>query len=216
MKRPTSGWSFPACIRAFEYAAEHAGELGAQRVIVFTDSQYVYDCHRLAAAWRGNGWQNRDGRPIENVDLWRRFLAVRQGVRVRVDIRWKKGKTSPILKEVDRAAKAAGKNPRRRDFGFRSGKIARSMAPAGSASLYPADGGEATIRVYRTALIGKTSNKIFFDLLDKSTGAYIGKFVAYAPPAIAGELHRQHSYRVRFNANPRHPRIEELAGEAPI
>jgi hypothetical protein len=44
------------------------------------------------------------------------------------------------------------------------------MAPAGSASLYPADGGEATIRVYRTALIGKTANKIFFDLLDERTG----------------------------------------------
>lgn len=121
-----------ACIRAFEYAAEHSGELGAQRVIVFTDSRYVCECHPLAAAWRGNGWKNRNGRPIENVDLWRRFLAVRQKVRVRVDIHWKRGKTSPILNEVDRAAKAAGKNPRRPDFGFRTGKIARSMAPADS------------------------------------------------------------------------------------
>lgn len=128
----------------------------------------------------------------------------------------KGAKTSPILKEVDRAAKAAGKIPRRPDFGFRTGKIARSMSPTGSASLYPADGGEATIRVYRTALIGKTANKIFFDLLDESTGAYTGKFVAYAPPAIAGELHRQHTYRVRFNANPRPPRIEELTGEASV
>lgn len=125
-------------------------------------------------------------------------------------------KTSPILKEVDRAAKTAGKNPRRRDLGFRTGKIARSMALVGSASLYPADGGKATIRVYRTALIGKTANKNFFDLLDESTGTYTRKFFAYAPPAIAGELHRQHSYRVSFNANPRHPRIKELAGEAPV
>jgi hypothetical protein len=122
---------------------------------------------------------------------------------------------SAILWRPAGAAKAAGKNPRRRDFGFRTGKIARSKALAGSASLYPAGGGEATIRIYRTALIGKTANKIFFDLLDESTGTYSEKFFAYAPPAIAGELHRQHSYRVRFNANPRHPRIEELAGEAP-
>lgn len=43
------------------------------------------------------------------------------------------------------AGKAAGKNPRRRDFGFRTGKIARPMAPADSASLYPADGGEAML-----------------------------------------------------------------------
>ncbi|MFP5210292.1 MAG: RNase H family protein [Acidobacteriota bacterium] len=204
-----------ACIRAFEYAAEHAGELGVGRVIIFTDSQYVYDCHRLAAAWRGGGWKNRDGRPIENVDLWRRFLAVRQKIRLRVDIQWRKGKTTPILKQVDRAAKAAGKNPRRRDFGFRGGKIARSMAPAGSASMYPADGGEATIRVYRTELIGKTANKISFTLLDESTGIYARKFFAYASPPIAGELHRQHCYRVRFNSNPRHPQIEELTGETP-
>lgn len=80
-----------ACIRAFEYAAEHAGEPGAERVHVFTDSRYVCECHPIAVAWRSNGWKSRDGRPIENGDLWRRFLAVRQ--RVRVDIHWKKGKT---------------------------------------------------------------------------------------------------------------------------
>jgi len=195
-----------ACIRAFEYVAEHGQAFAVERVMIFTDSLYVYDNYKQAGEWRKNDWKNRYGKPIENPDLWKRFLSVRSKVNVRTEIHWKKGKKSPILKAVDRAAKEAAKNPRKIDRGFRGGKVARSKVLGGSSSMYVANGQCVTIRVYRSGIIGKTDHKITFDVFDDGVASYVQKCHAYADVAIASQLHRQHCYRVRFNA-------EELIAE---
>ena len=204
-----------ACIRAFEYLTEHGEALGVERVFIVTDSLYLYDNWQRAVAWRRNGWKNSHGRPIENSDLWRRFLSVRKQVRLRTDIEWQKGKKSPIRKTVDRAAKAAGKDPRRDDYGFRGGKIARSFARSGSASMYPARSQLAMIRVYRSALLRKSGHKITFDVFNDDQGVSVYKHFAYAEAAVANQLHRQHCYEVRFNSNPQFPQIEEILKEQP-
>ncbi len=202
-----------ACIRAFEYVADQGYALRVQRVIIVTDSLYVYNNYNRAAEWRRNAWKNLSGRPIENSDLWKRFLSVRLKVSVRTEIHWKKGKKSLVLKAVDRAAKEAGKNPQRIDRGFRAGKVASSKVPGGSSSMYVANGQCATIRVYRSGMIRKTGHKIMFDVFDDDAASYVQKCHAYAGVAIAAQLHRQHCYRVRFNTDPRHPLIEELIAE---
>jgi ribonuclease HI len=204
-----------ACIRALEYVAEKGRALAVQRVLIVTDSLYVYDNHNRVAAWRANKWLNFAGRPIENSDLWKRFLSARQNVRVRTELIWKKGKKSPILKLVDRAAKNAGKSPQSFDRGFRGGKVAKSKVTGGSSSMYVANGQNETIRIYRSGMIRKTAHKITFDLFDKVAGSYIEKCHAYVCADIAGQLHRQHCYRVRFNRDPRHPMIEALIEELP-
>lgn len=134
---------------------------------------------------------------------------------MRTDIVWTKGKKSPILKAVDREAKLAGKNPRKLDFGFRSGKVARSKVSGGSSSMYEAHGQEATIRVYRSMLIGKSDHKIIFDLFSDAAGLFVQKCFVYAALSIAADLHRQHCYRVKFNDDPRHPQIVALVEEVP-
>lgn len=126
-----------ACIRAFEYLAEKGSALAIQRVLIVTDSLYVYDNHNRVAAWRANKWLNFAGRPIENSDRWKRFLSARQNVRVRTELIWKKGKKSPTLKLVDRAAKNAGKSPQSFDRGFRGGKVARSKVTGGRCTANP-------------------------------------------------------------------------------
>jgi ribonuclease HI len=92
-----------ACIRALEYVAEKGTSLGVERVVIVTDSQYVNEYYKQAATWRSNRWRTLAGRPVENSDLWKRFLSVRHGIRIRTDIIWKKGKKTPTLKLVDRA-----------------------------------------------------------------------------------------------------------------
>lgn len=136
-------------------------------------------------------------------------------MRVRTELIWKKGKKSPTLKFVDRAAKNAGKSPQSFDRGFRGGKVARSKVTGGSSSVYVANGQNETIRIYRSGMIRKTAHKITFDSFDKDTGSYIQKCHAYVCADIAGQLHRQHCYRVRFNRDRRHPMIEELVEELP-
>ena len=204
-----------ACIEALEYVSKHGRALGVSRVIIVTDSIYVYENYKRADEWRANGWKTSAGRPLENPDLWKEFLTARSKVRIRTDIQWRKGKKSSTLKLVDRTAKAAGKAPRKFDRGFRGGKVARSKVSGGSSSLYPANGQIEIIRVYRSAIIRKSDHKITFDLFDAVASRYAQKHHGYAEPSVAAQLHRQHCYRVRFNSDPRYPFIEEIIEELP-
>jgi hypothetical protein len=135
---------------------------------------------------------------------------------LRTDIEWQKGKKSLILKAVDRAAKAAGKNPRRDDYGYRGGKTSRRpYVRFGSASVYPARGQLAIVRVCRSGLVPRSGYKITFDVFSDDSGIFVKKFFAYTEVGIASELHRQHCYEVRFNSNPQYPQIEEIIQEHP-
>jgi ribonuclease HI len=202
-----------ACIRAYEYVAAKGSALGVQRVLIVTDSLYIANNCKRITTWRANKWCNPSGRPLENSDLWKRFLSVQARVKVRTDIVWKKGKKSPTLKMVDRAAKAAGRSPKNFDRGFRGGKVARSKVVGGSASLYAARGKHEIIRIYRSGLIRKTGHKITFDLYDELSAMYSQKCFAYTDVKIASELHRQHCYRVKFNDDPKHPVILSIIEE---
>ena len=84
-----------ACIWAHEWARENADSLKVERVQIITDSQYVHKFWKYADVWRRNGWRKASGAPIENSDLWREFLSVRNKRSVRRDIEWFKGKKSP-------------------------------------------------------------------------------------------------------------------------
>ena len=199
-----------ACIKAFEYIREQGFQLGVQRVLIVTDSLYICRYYSHAIFWKQNRWRNDAGKPIENQDLWDEFLSARSKVKLRTEIIWKKGKMSSILKEVDRLAKAAAAHPWELDRGFRGGKVGRSKVAGGRAStLFPARGQEAVIRIYRSGLVGRDGHKIYFDLYSEEKQDFSEKFTAYAKPEQAGELHRGHRYRVRFNAEPRCPVIEE-------
>jgi ribonuclease HI len=149
-----------ACIRSLEYVRDKAASMGVERVQIFTDSKYVSENQSMPVVWRRNGWKTRYGKPVENSDLWRRFLTVRPQGKVRVDIGWCKGKKSPILKSVDKSAKAAGKSPLKPDRGFRSGKVGRSQKPGMASSLFAAKGQMQVIRIYKSSLIRKSDHKI--------------------------------------------------------
>ena len=204
-----------ACIRALEYVAEKGNALQVERVLIIIASKYVDNSHKMAHIWRHNDWRTAAGRPIENPDLWKKFLSVRGRVKIRTEILWRKGKKTSLLKKVDRAAKEASKSPSKEDRGFRTGKIARSKVLGGSSSLFPAGGQEETIRVYRSAMIRKTGHKVYFDLFDDASGTFTGKFTAYVTGEQISALHRGHSYRVQFNCDTQHPQIVSILDTPP-
>lgn len=206
-----------ACIRAFEYVREHGRALGVERVQIITDSKYVHDCFFIADKWRKNGWRNLDSKPVENRDLWKRLLSIRGKTTVRTELLRMRGKTSPILKSVDKAAKAAAAQPWDVDRGFKGGKVGRSKAGSGrAASLFSAHGQEAVIRIYRTRLLGRSDHKIYFEVRDEQSGEILEKASAFASADVAVDLHRHYSYRVSFNANPKYPIIERIIEELPL
>ena len=183
------------------------------RVQIVTDSLYVFNNQNMPSTWRRNGWKTNDGRPVDNSDLWKRFLTLRPTCKVRTHIIWRKGNKSPILKSVDKAAKAAGKSPTKEDRGFRAGKIGKSKLTGGSSSLFPAKGQDQVIRIYRSSLIRKTGHRVYFDVFDEASGQYREKCRAHSSKALVGELHRGHNYRVRFNNDARNPIIVAILEE---
>jgi len=216
-KRPrTIEWN---CVPAFVRWSTCAEVFrsGVSRVIVITDSLYLHDCLRRAPYWKKQKWLSLDGRPIENSDLWDEIVSLRPKLRIPHAIQWSKGKTSPILKEVDRRAKDAAKSPTEVDWGFRGGKVARSKAKIKRAStLFPAHGQEVVINIYRKRLPGKTEDKIYFDLFSEEQKEFSAKYHAFTTAEIAMDLHRGNCYRVRFNNDAKHPVIETILGHVVI
>lgn len=205
-----------ACIRAFEYVRDQGRGLGVERVQIITDSRYVHEYSFLADKWRRNGWRNLDGRPVENQDLWKRLLSIRTKTLVRTELKWMLGKKSPILKAVDKSAKSAAAQPLGVDRGFKPGRVAPSKAGVRSAaSLFPAAGQEAIIRIYRHRIVG-SEHKFHFDVFPKDSGRDIGKSCAFTSAEVALDLHTHHVYRVLFNANPKYPIIEKKIEELPL
>jgi ribonuclease HI len=205
-----------ACIKALKWIRLNSLPPDVSRVQIITDSQYVKDNIARAHGWRKNGWRNQYGQPIENRDLWKDFLSAIQRVGTTVHFGWTAGKKSPILKAIDRAAKAAAKRGGQDiDRGFRPGVVAKSLVK-GSAILFPATGQSALIRPYKKTVLGKSENKVRFDVFSEDSGKYTESCYAFAPPILAANLHRQHGYRVRFNDSSRYPQIIEIIEEVAI
>ena len=205
-----------ACIQALKWIRKNSPWQGVSHVQIVTDSEYVKDNIIRAPSWRKNGWRNQYGEPIENRDLWKEFLSSYQKVGTIVHFEWTAGKKTPILKTIDRAAKIAAKRGGQGiDRGFRPGIVAKSLVK-GTATRFPAIGQLAVIRPYKKTLLGKSENKVRFDVFSEDSGTYTQSCYAFASPALAAELHRQHGYRVRFNDTPNYPQIMEIIEEVAI
>jgi ribonuclease HI len=204
------------CIWVHEWVQDHAGALSVNRIQIVTDSMYVFQNWRNASYWKKNGWRLADGRPAENIDLWKELLSIRSKSKIRIDIEWTKGKNSAITRSVDKAAKAAAKSPSKTDRGFRAGKIGRTrIKVGGAAQLFPAAGQEADVLVYQSAAYSRAGgeNKIKFQAFSNANKEFDGKYLAYSSPEVGALLHRGRVYCVRFNSDPKYPQLVEVLEE---
>jgi ribonuclease HI len=202
-----------AVIAAIEYAKIKCRELRIQRVIIVTDSSYVVSNWRKAQYWRRDKWCNKDGRPTENSDLWKKLLSVLGTIGVRLDIEKVAGKSTKVTKRVDKLAKeAATSDSRRKDFGFVGGKVSRPRTREGVSILYSKGGDNLIVRVYRYIPYkydGALIYKVLFELCKEDFSVSVGaKFHAYYRPATEIDISRNTLYRVRFNKNSRFPTFE--------
>jgi hypothetical protein len=127
-----------------------------------------------------------------------------------VDITWNRGKSSPILKMVDRLAKNAAKSPiKSKDTGYHSGKVSRHRTgERGAALLLPAMNQELNIRIYAHTVVGKAECKASFTVLSEGENNFTQKHRAYVATGDRDKIHRHGCYRVRFNDNPHYPVFE--------
>lgn len=195
-----------AVIEAIMYAKDKCRELSIQRVIILSDSDYVTSNHSRASTWRKNDWFNYHGKPIENSDLWKKFLSVMNSVGVRTEIKWIAGKSSEITKRVDKVAKSAAKSIiKTKDSGFNGGKISKSISK-GVSVLYDKGEGSAVIRVYSYKVVKDNLLKVKFEMstIHKEVVENT-KYNAYCEISEDSQISRHHTYIVNFNGNKHFP-----------
>lgn len=199
-----------ACIKALEYIRAHAVAFDLNHAVIITDSQYVYDNQGRAEIWKKNNWRTASGGPVANYKIWNEFIIARSKVGIRTEIKWRKGKKSQILNDVDRLAKlAAAGSDRRTDFSYNRGKIGRRVSSfSKSCSIYPANDQSELVRVYGKKDVstpGKSECKVKFETYSEEVSDFHDGYFAFSPNA--NELHRGHCYRMKFNADVRYPII---------
>ena len=208
-----------ACIAAFEWAREEGLGRRYSRVQIFSDSQYVVKFQFSAPFWQKAKWRTATGRPIDNWDLWKEFLSAKSKASktgIRIDICKVQNKSTPLLKRVDKLAKAAAKSHPRVDRGFVVGKIGRAKIQ-GPATMFAAAGQVLVIRIVASKAVGSTrENRLVFEVFDQTTSRYVSKHFAYCTPATGAQLHRQRGFRVRMNDNLGYPQILEVIEEVPL
>jgi ribonuclease HI len=205
-----------ACICVLKWIRQTAPWDSVTRVQIFTDSQYVKENMIRAREWKKNDWRNHYEEPRENSDLWKQLLSAHAKAGITVHFEWTFGKKTPVLKRVDKAAKAAAaRGGPDVDRGYKPGTIARSMI-TGPATRFPARGQAVVIRPYRKNLLSDTEDKIRFDIFAEDTQTYVESCYAYTTTDLAAELHRQHGYRVQFNDIAKYPQIVEVLEEVTL
>ena len=205
-----------ACIAALAWVKEEGIGRRYCRVQIFSDSQYVVNGQFSAPFWQKAKWRTAAGRPIDNPDLWKEFLSAKSKAGIRNDICKVQNKSTPLLKRVDKLAKAAAKSHPRIDRGLVIGKIGRAKI-RGTATMFPAANQVLVIRIVGSKTVGRTrENRFVFEVFDEKTSTYISKHFAYCTPVTGAELHRQRGFRVRMNDNADYPQILEVIEEVPL
>jgi ribonuclease HI len=149
-----------ACIAAMEWVREEAIGRRYSRVQIFSDSQYVVNGQRSAPYWQKAKWCASDGRPLDNRDLWKEFVAARSKAGVRVDICKVLNKSTPLLKFVDKLAKSAANSLPKVDRGLIVGKIGRAKIK-GAATMFPAASQTLVVRIVRSRVAGPNKEERF-------------------------------------------------------
>ena len=221
-----------ACIRALEWVRDNRPWPSVTRIQIITDSDYIVSNLHRARRWKQNGWRNADDEPKRNSDLWDQLLKAHEKAGIKVTFHWIPGKKEERTKRIDKAAKQAAKSVSaktgaskreltkaakrqllKKDTGFHPGAVSRSKV-TGVTSRYAAKGDVAVIHIFQKDKVHRSEeNRIKFDLLDETASEYRTKHYAYSTAQIAFVLHRQHSYRVRFNSNLKYPQIVEVIEE---
>jgi ribonuclease HI len=105
-----------ACTAALEEANRLQLALSAKKIIILTDSKYVFENYKLAMfEWSANKWLRKTGRPVQDAHLWKELvkqISKYNKDHIYVEIRWVKGHDKDEHnKSVDEMARKAAKLP---------------------------------------------------------------------------------------------------------
>lgn len=105
-----------ACIAALEEAVRLQFALSVTKILILTDSKYVYDNYKAAMfEWSTNQWHRKTGRPIQDAHLWKKLVKQIKKLakdHIYIEIKWIKGhEKNEHNNHVDQMAKKASRLP---------------------------------------------------------------------------------------------------------
>lgn len=181
----------------------------ATKVVVYTDSQYVANnVYGATFVWPKQKWMKKDGRPVENGELWERL--VRELARLRktkrVEIKWAKGHSAdnPHNKAVDVLAKESARRATRPPLvpGSVRQKKSEHRTELGSVGMH---GQRLQVRIIGVDYLAiQKTNKYRYEVMSPGSGYYGKVDFAYSDDPM---LRPGHTYLVTMNRDQQHPQI---------
>ena len=200
-----------ACILALRGIPTEMMTSAIDQIYIFTDSQYVRDyLYYAMKVWPANGWCNRDGKPIENVKLWKDLVREVRNAPSRVDFKWVKGhSTNKHNNAVDKLARESAEGFLNEPLTVQSArrKLTDESVHIGSVGM---EAQELDVRIITDKRMREQKLWRYKYEVLPSDSPYAGKVDVIFSEIL---LRAHHSYRVRVCDNQKNPRIVELVDE---
>ena len=177
-----------------------------------TDSRYVTDNKNNAIyQWSTNKLLNKNGRPVENAELWKKLIKEIRNVNRRVDIVWVKGHDKdPHNKAVDKLAKKSAVSLMKAPLDQTKLRRKKSDKSTRLGSI-EMKGQKISIHIINEQYLRTQKlSKYRYEIISKGS-KYFGNV-----DFIYSELHHLkagHKYIVTLNKNDKNPRILKLIEE---
>jgi len=207
-----------ACIEGIKQAIRHPAFSISDRIAIHTDSRYVSENYRRAIyEWPRRKWLNAYGKPVENVELWKKLTAMLKALdrnRKRFAFYWVEGHSrDKHNRAADRLAKESARKAVNSPLSIvkvRKKRSSRSVEPG----CVPMQGQTLSIRIITEYnLRAQRLFKYRYEVVAEDS-PHLGKIdFAYSEQNIM--LRATHCYSVKFNDNPKNPRIVEVIEELP-
>lgn len=198
-----------ACTVALKEARRRFKNLNQfRRILIFSDSQYVKGSFvKAMKVWPMRAWRGANGRPVENIDLWKKLRREVNACPIPVGVDWVKGHKSNIHnKAADTLAKASAEMPFNPPISV-SGTTRKWSDRTTRRGCVPVAGQTLKIRIVSHEY--KKYAKMYeyrYEVIDSTDRSYKDlDFVRYHEA-----LSRNQCLLVRLNSDQNDPRIEEI------
>jgi ribonuclease HI len=202
-----------ACVVALNEARRLGLGQGVGRIVIHTDSMYVYEnCGKAMFEWPRTRWCTRSGTPVLNAELWKDLIKAMKTAGCRVEFEWVQGHSKDqhnrALDKMARQSAKAPVHPPLSQVSVRRKRSSESVALGSVAMLSQM----LSIRVITSEYLHTQRVwKLKYEVISKAS-PYRGKVDVIFSDDL---LKDGHSYRVRVNDNTRNPRIAKVLGEVP-
>jgi len=201
-----------AVIEGIKNSVHQSIPIKYNEIEVRTDSRYVTENKNNAIYyWSKNKWFNKNGKPIENPELWKNLIKEIKNVNLRVEFEWVKGhKKDPHNKAADSLADKSAKSFLNKPLYQIKLRRKKSKKPTKRGSI-EMKGQKVSIHIItEQSLRMQKLSKYRYEIISKGS-KYFGNV-----DIIYSELHQLkagHKYIVTLNKNDKNPRILKLIEE---